>query len=62
MVHIPRLQPAAQADRRPPCPAVRTVLQGRADLGFWAVVKMFPLAIGLTALAKWIVDGGFHER
>lgn len=42
--------------------AISMFLQGRADLGTWAAVKMLPVALGLLALAKAIVDKGIHER
>lgn len=37
-------------------------MAGRADLGYWAVLKMLPLSLGLLALAKTIVDRRLHER
>ena len=37
-------------------------ISGRVDLGFWAVVKMLPISLGLAALAKFIVDRKLHER
>jgi hypothetical protein len=42
--------------------AVSMFLQGRADLGPWAVLKMLPLALGLLLLAKRLVDEKVHER
>ncbi|GAB4814455.1 hypothetical protein N2152v2_001501 [Parachlorella kessleri] len=37
-------------------------VSGRVDLGFWAVLKMLPISLGLAALAKFIVDRKLHER
>ena len=42
--------------------AVAMFVQGKADLGSWAAVKMLPIALGILALAKGIVDRGIHER
>jgi hypothetical protein len=42
--------------------AVSMYFQGRADLGTLAAAKMIPLAIGILALAKTIVDRKWHER
>lgn len=42
--------------------AISMYLQGRADLGFWAALKMFPMAIGFLALAKTIVDKKLNKR
>lgn len=42
--------------------AVSMYFQGLADLGTVAAVKMIPLAIGILALAKTIVDRKIHER
>jgi len=36
--------------------------QGGADLGTLAAAKMIPLAIGILALAKTIVDRKWHEQ
>lgn len=41
--------------------AISMFLQGRADLGTWAAIKMLPIALGLLALAKSVVDRGIHE-
>ena len=42
--------------------AISMYFQGLCDLGYWAALKMFPLAIGILALAKIIVDRKLHER
>lgn len=42
--------------------AISMYLQGRADLGTWAALKMIPLALGTLALAKVIVDRRLHLR
>jgi hypothetical protein len=42
--------------------AISMYFQGLCDLGYWAALKMFPLAIGILALAKVIVDRKLHER
>ena len=42
--------------------AISMYFQGLCDLGYWAAIKMFPLAIGMLALAKVIVDRRIHER
>lgn len=42
--------------------AVSMYFQGLFDLGTWAAIKMMPLAIGIVALAKIIVDKKIHER
>ena len=42
--------------------SVAMFLTGRAELGPIAVLKMMPLALGLAALAKTIVDGNLLER
>jgi hypothetical protein len=42
--------------------AISMYLQGRADLGTWAVLKMLPFALGVLALARALVDRGLHQR
>lgn len=42
--------------------AVSMYFQGLFDLGTWAAIKMMPLAIGILALAKAIIDRKIHER
>lgn len=42
--------------------AISIYLQGRADLGPWAVLKMLPVAVGLLYAGKTIVDRGLHTR
>ncbi len=42
--------------------SVSMYLTGRADLGYMAVLNMLPVALGLVALAKYLVDSGLHER
>ena len=42
--------------------AISMYFQGLCDLGYWAALKMFPIAIGMLALAKVVVDRRLHER
>ena len=42
--------------------AVSMYFQGLFDLGTWAAIKMIPLAVGILALAKVIVDRKIHEK
>jgi hypothetical protein len=42
--------------------AVSMYFQGLFDLGTWAAIKMMPLAVGILALAKAIVDRKIHEK
>lgn len=42
--------------------AVSMYFQGLFDLGTWAAIKMMPLAIGIMALAKVLVDRRMHEK
>jgi len=42
--------------------AISMYFQGLCDLGYWAAIKMMPLAIGILALAKVTVDRKLHER
>jgi len=42
--------------------AVSMYLQGRADLGTWAALKMIPLALGILALAAGAVQRKLHLR
>lgn len=42
--------------------AISMYSQGLCDLGYWAALKMFPIAIGMLALAKVVVDRRLHER
>lgn len=37
-------------------------IQGKADLGTWAALKMIPIALGVLSLAKVLVDRKIHER
>ena len=64
------LHTTAAAPTHPPHPhhpaaemAVMMWVRGRADLGLTAVLlKALPLALGLAALAKAVVDRGLHLR
>lgn len=42
--------------------AISMFIQGKADLGNWAAVKMIPIALGVLSLAKVLVDRKIHER
>lgn len=42
--------------------AISMFVQGKADLGTWAALKMIPVALGILALAKSLVDRQIHER
>lgn len=42
--------------------AISMFIQGKADLGTWAAIKMIPIALGVLSLAKILVDRKFHER
>lgn len=42
--------------------AISMYFQGLCDLGYWAAIKMFPIAIAMLALAKAVVDRKLHER
>lgn len=42
--------------------AISMYLQGRADLGAWAVLRMLPAALAILALAKTLLDRGAHRR
>lgn len=53
--HVPA--PLKQAEM-----AIMMFIQGRADLGLWGALKAIPLALGLAAAAKAIVDRQLHKR
>lgn len=42
--------------------AISMYFQGLCDLGTWAAIKMIPIAVGILALGKVIVDRKIHER
>jgi hypothetical protein len=42
--------------------AISMFIQGKADLGTWAAIKMIPIALGVLSLAKVLVDKKIHER
>jgi hypothetical protein len=42
--------------------AISMFVQGKADLGTWAALKMIPIALGVLSLAKVLVDRKLHER
>jgi hypothetical protein len=37
-------------------------IQGKADLGTWAALKMIPVALGVLSLAKVLVDKKLNEK
>ena len=42
--------------------AISMFLQGRFDLGVWAAAKMIPIALGILAIAKILVDKRVYDK